>query len=87
MNICAPIKQANDCPHLMDLFHPHQFPNQKGPFWELRPGDWWQPHTPAVRSRGPLGPEPEAPWRLPFLLHRFICLNQPKEFRSMADQP
>lgn len=54
MNIYVLIKQANDCPHLLDPFHPHPFPNQKGPFWGLRPTAWWQPHAPAIRGWGPV---------------------------------
>lgn len=35
------IKQAYDRPHFTDPFHPHPFPNQKGPSSGLRPRAWW----------------------------------------------
>lgn len=70
MNICVLIKQANDCPHLMDPFHPHPFPNQKGPSrgWALEPGS---SHRPALCGGGQFVPEPEAPLEgdCLFLLH------------------
>ena len=81
------VKQTNDCPHLMDPFYPHLFPNQKGPSRGLRSGALWLPQTPAVwfsggGRGGPWVPAPVPP-RLCFPPPSLIWLKQPKESGEM----